>query len=364
LKGKMPTGSLLLGGVLLLLIISFMFITNTYPIGLSKNALSRVQSSGFEFEITGDIAWDGESGLYQYGSRNTLKKFDFKGKPLWEKNLEGRQLVWMGQGGFLTYRAKSVEMWDSDGKLLFEKTDFMELPLVLSAEGDFLLISGKIEQRDCTALLSKKGSLMWVLAWEGSVVSGFNTGSGLYSILNLVDKDICGRMVLVDSLGKIVWDKRLPNLLLCTRATGEGIAAIAEDRAFLLDFTGNVIWEHFFEQKGVYRADICGNGYASVVVEQRKSVLSNKDRLEIMMFSPEGQVMWSYMLKIPPRFVKIAGDFVYIADDEGITVLSKQGLLEYSAKQKGVRGIEVVDSSRIIVKRGVNSGLLEISGGR
>ena len=125
--------------------------------------------------------------------------------------------------------------------------------------------------------------------------------------------------------GKIVWDKRLPNLLLCTRVTDEGVAAIAEDKVFLFDFAGNVIWEHLFEQKGVYRADICDNGYAAVVVEHRKSQLSNKDRLEIMMFSPKGEVMWSYMLKIPPRFVKIAGDFSDVPMMRS-TVLSKQGL--------------------------------------
>ncbi len=364
MKGKMPGGSLLLGGVLILILISFMFITDTYPIGLSKNIFSRVQSSELDFETTGDIAWDGDSGLYQHGTQNVLKKYDFKGKPLWEKNLEGRRLVWMGQGGFLTYKAKLLELWDQDGNLLFEKNDFVKPPSVLSAEGDFLLISGKIDQRDCTALLSKKGSLMWLLAWGDNVVSGSNAESGLYAVLNLVDKDICGRILLVDSLGKIVWDKRLPNLLLCTRVTDEGVAAIAEDKVFLFDFAGNVIWEHLFEQKGVYRADICDNGYAAVVVEHRKSQLSNKDRLEIMMFSPKGEVMWSYMLKIPPRFVKIAGDFVYIADDEGVTVLSKQGLPEYSVKRKGVRDIEVVDSSRIILKHGVNSGLMQISSGR
>jgi hypothetical protein len=364
LKGKIPTGSLLPGGVLLLLIISFMLITDTNLISFSNNTLSRVHSPILDLEITGDTAWDGDKGFFQYDSEKILKKVDYKGKVLWGKKLEDTQMVWMGQGGFLTNKANSVELWDSNGKLLFEKTDLMLLPRVLSAEGGFLLISGEIDNRDCTALLSKKGSIVWALAWEDDIVSGSSLESGFYTVLNLVDKDIRGRMVLINSLGEIVWNKKYPNLLLCTRVTGGGIGSIFEDKVLFMDFTGKVLWEHFFEQYKIYRADICAEGYTALVVVHQKSVLSNKDRMEIIMLSPKGQMLWSYILESPPRFVKIAKDFVYIADDDGITVLSKQGNLEYIVRQKGVTGIEVVDSSRIIVKLGFKTGILGISSGR
>ncbi|MGI6486417.1 MAG: hypothetical protein ACOX15_08990 [Tepidanaerobacteraceae bacterium] len=361
MKGKTPTRGLSLGGVFLLLLIVYLLVTKTYPIDFSQNALSKVQNPVFESEIIGDMSWDGGDGLYLLDSTEEIQSVDFSGNVLWRKNLDGRHLVWMGPGGFLTYRENRMELWDRDGNLLLEKSKFIETPQVLSAEGDFLLISGKIEQKDCTALLSKDGSVIWILAWDGRVVSGSNMGSGMYTVLNLIEEDVTGRMVLIDSLGQVALEKKYPDLVLCCKVVNQGITAITEENVFTIDFFGNEKWSLSLEQKDIYRADIGKSGCIALVVTHKASALSDKDRFEILMLSPEGQTLWSYILEDSPRFVTIEGDFVYIIDDNGMTVLSKQGLLQCNVRQKGISRIEVIDSKRLIIKYGVNSGLLNLS---
>ena len=70
------------------------------------------------------------------------------------------------------------------------------------------------------------------------------------------------------------------------------------------------------------------------------------------------------MLDEKPEDIQRIEDFIYILDESGILILTRQGLLKSKINIKGIKQFKVVDSSHIIVFQNKKSCLLEILEGR
>ena len=84
------------------------------------------------------------------------------------------------------------------------------------------------------------------------------------------------------------------------------------------------------------RGDIGDDGFTVVVVCEKTGNLSQDSNLKILMLSSKGKLIWSYSLNRAVNIVKKSEDFVYVADDFGILILSREGLLVSKVDLKGV----------------------------
>lgn len=362
LTRKIPANSMMFSGILLVLVIVLMIIMDSNPIGLSKNALSKTQKTREILRLPGKMSWAGDDGFFNF-DRGVLKRLDGGGKVFWEKRLEGKELLWIGPGGFTVNRDSTLEMWNAAGELEFRKDNFFENPAVLSFEGDFLLLAGKLKDRDYAALLNKKGTVLWLIPVDGRIISGRSSKSGSYTVLNLMDENLSGKMVLVNSEGLILWQIDRTVMILLSGIMPDGVEAVAEDRVFKADFEGRIIREQIF-QDAIFRADIGQDGYMVVAVKQREAKLTSGQRPKIIMLDPECRVKWSYVLERQPLCIKKYMEFVYIVYDDEILVLSREGLLTSSIKSGNIKDIDVVDISRLIINHNDGSSLIAISGRR
>ncbi|WP_422446293.1 hypothetical protein [Thermoanaerobacterium sp. DL9XJH110] len=362
MQGKVSAGNLVFSGVLLVLVLALMLVTGSNPIGFSRNAVTRAWKPERALELPGRMARAGENAIFHHeGSR--LRKINEAGEVFWEKSLEGVKLLWMGPQGAVIAAGRGLEMWDPAGGKAFEKGDFLEEPEVLSFRGDFLLVAGKKQGKEYAALLNSRGTVLWIVPLEGSAISGEPLPSGYYTVLNILDEEVSGRAVMINSSGSVLWEFPVPSLFLALRPAAGGIAAIAEDRILRLDFEGRTVWEKRLEG-AVYRGDIGDDGYIAAVIREADGKLSGRTGLKILNLDPEGRPVWSYRLDDIPLFVKKSGDFTYIAGNEKMLILSREGLLKSTVELKGALEIDVIDPSRIIVNFDGKSSLLKISAGR
>ena len=128
-------------GVLLILFLVLALVSNTNPIGFSKNALSRRERPGKILEYQGRLAWAGGNNYYNY-NRGNLTKLQSTGNVLWKIVLDG-DLLWMGPEGVVNKWGNSLYLFDETGKPIFEKSDFFEHVRVLCFQQNYLLLSVK-----------------------------------------------------------------------------------------------------------------------------------------------------------------------------------------------------------------------------
>ena len=81
-----------------------------------------------------------------------------------------------------------------------------------------------------------------------------------------------------------------------------------------------------------------------------------------MMLSSKGKLIWSYSLNRAVNIVKKSEDFVYVADDFGILILSREGLLVSKVDLKGVNELVLAEPESIIAVQSGSSCLFKISG--
>lgn len=352
----------ILCGVALLLILGFLLLDNKTPIALSKNALFKVHRSNKTLQVPGKVA-DAENGAFYQFHQGVLRKIDDGNHSYWERDLTGETLLWMGTEGILTRGKDSLKMWDKDNNMVFEKENFLDDIRVLNVSGSYWLFSGNLGKIRYIALMNNLGSTLWYIPVSETIISGSVTTSGVYTVINLIDEEVSGRMVLVSSSSAVLWEKTYPMLLLQTKALKDRIVIIAEDKAFALDYDGELLWEYSFEG-AVLRGDIGEDGYVAVVLKENVGSLNIKDQTKIIMLSAEGSHLWSYGLDLDPTWIKKGKDFLYILDESGILVLSREGLLTSKIDYRGALGIEEVSGGNIIVFDESRSSLIEFSGGR
>lgn len=359
---KIPVNSMMFSGILLVLVIILMIVADSNPIGLSKNALSKTQKTREILRLSGKTACTGGDGFFNF-DRGVMKRVDSSGRVVWQKSMEGKELLWMGPGGFAAAGGSILEMWNAAGELEFQKDNFLGSPAVLSFEGDYILFSGKLQGREYAALVNTKGVVLWQIPLEGRIISGQTSKSGSYTVVNLMAENLSGKMVFINSEGTIMWQIERPVMMLLSGFVPDGAEAVAEDRVFKVDFEGHVTREHIFEDP-IFRGDLGQDGYAVVAVNQREAKLTSEQQPKIIMLDPDCRVKWSYVLERQPLNIKKYGELVYIVYNDEIMVLSREGLLTYSIKSENVNGIDVVDASRIIINHDDGSSLLDISGRR
>ena len=352
----------LLCGVALLLIFALLLLDNNTPIVLSKNALFKVNKPEVLIQLPGQLAWAGDNTFYHL-DKKVLRKLNINQRILWERNLDGDLLLWMNSRGILTADKDTVKLWDKDKTLCFERQDFLQNAKVLSAKGDYWLFSGKIEGNSHGALIDSDGDIMWYIPLSESVISGDVTSSGLYAVLNLLDEELKGKILLVGSKGAVLWEKSCGTMFFQVRVLDFGVVAIAEDRAFAIDYNGKKIWEYAFNGQ-VVRGDIGDDGYTVAVVKGDSSNLNIKDDFNIIMISREGTNLWTYGFRSFIKQIQKGKDFVYIADESGVYVLSREGLLTSKLALSGVGNIEETPFGDLIVIGEKKSSLIKFSDGR
>lgn len=361
MKVTFPSTYITFSGILLVLVIALMVVTESNPIGLSKNALTRAQKVEEIMNLPGQMA-RADQGNFLNFDRGILKKVTTSKKVLWQEDLSEKQLLWMGPEGIVVAEAKDIELLDLSGQPIFLKKDFLENPRVLDFQGDFLLLSGNLRQREYAALLNKKGTVIWLLPWEQHIISGCTSENGIYSTLNLIDEKLAGISKLVNSTGSVLWEIKRPVMIFISKVLPDGVELVAEDRIFKVDFDGRTVFEQTFSEP-IFRADIGHDGYIAAIVRKKEGKLNPQEHPEIFMLNPEGKILWSYVLDEDPLGVKKADECIYIVYDNKILVLSKEGLLMASVNIEKIKGIDTVDSSQIIINSGEQSHLISISGG-
>lgn len=359
---KNPADKMVFSGILLVMVLGMMIIMDSTPIDLSKNALSKTQEIREVLSLPGKMAWAGDDGFFNF-DRGIIRKLDGGGRVIWEKGLEGDDLLWMGPGGFVVHRDNSLELWNEAGELNFKKDNFLEEPAVLSFEGDFLLMGGKIKGMEYASVLNKKGVVLWLIPAEGRIISGRAAKTGSHAVLITMDDTLKSKMVLVNAEGDVLWKKDWPVMILLAGITPDGVVAVAEDRAIKTSFDGGTLRERMFED-AIFRADIGQDGYMLVAVRKKEAKLAFGQRPEIIMLDPECRVKWSYVLEKQPQFIKLHGEFAYVVCDDEVLVLSREGLLTSSIKAGNIKGVNVVDTYRLLINHDDASSLIAISGRR
>lgn len=347
-------------GLLLLITLSITLALNTHPIGFSKNALFQTKTPHILLEVKGNLAWAGEDTYYNYYNSN-LKKIRQNGKVMWDTKLKG-QLVWMGPEGVITLQDNLLLMLDSDGKEIFQKPDLPDRLKALCVQNKYLLLSGKLYGADYGILLSDSGDTVWQLPLDGSIISGSVHPKGIYAAFNIIDDNAKSRLVVIGPTGEVLIDNSYETHIYQINAVSEGIGIIVDNRAFLIDYNGRLLWEYKFSGQ-VLRGDISNEGFITVVVEENIGTLSQDVHPILIMLSNHGKHVCSYSLDTRANLVDKHGDFIYVVDDYSIMVLSQEGLLVSNIRQKGIKELIFTDKNYIIAIQEDNSVLFESSRG-
>ncbi|MDD4568675.1 MAG: hypothetical protein PHE70_00895 [Tepidanaerobacteraceae bacterium] len=352
---KFPLKTSFFCGLLLVMILVLTLVNNVNPIGFSKNALFRIQKPETLLEVPGRLVCAGGDTYYNY-YQGKLKKLQQNGEAIWDTILDG--VLWMGPEGVINACGDSLCMIDGNGKLIFEKRDFLKEPRVLCVQKDYLLLSGKVEKMECAVLLNESGAIIWQVPMEGSIISGSVHAKGTYVVINLIDKKATSKMVVVGPTGAILWNRTPSNIVYKVKVVPEGIGAIGAESAFIVDFEGRPLWEYLFDGQ-VLRGDIGDDGFITVVVREMAGHLSQDSRSKIIMLSPQGKEVCTYSLDHDPNIVYKAKDYVYIIDDYKVMVLSQEGLLVANIELKGIKELIPTERKGIIAIQEGKSSLLK-----
>jgi len=345
-------------GLLLLLVLVISLVANTNPIGFSKNALFQTLSPKTILKVNGELAWAGQNYYYNY-HEGSLKKLGESGKILWDKKVTG-QLVWMGPEGVFMVQDNILIKFDSNGSEIFRKSNMTDKLRVLCVQNNYLLLSGKSLDAEYGILLSDSGNIMWQVPFEGNIISGSVDPKGVYAALNIINMDAKWMLALIGPTGQVLIEKTYQLPLYQIKVVPDGIGVIASDKAYVMDFYGNVIWEHKFKGR-VLRGDIGNDGSIAVIVEENAGSLSQDVQNVLVILSGQGRHICSYSLDARPNIVINMADYIYIVDENGIMILSQEGLLLSKIKQKGIRKLTVVDKNYIITNYGDSGVLLKNS---
>jgi len=348
---------LILSGILLLLILSVMIITSANPIGLSKNAMSRFVKPKIVLELPGQMSSAGNGYLFHL-DKQALRKIDLEGNTLWERKVGSSQVVWMGPGAFITLDANGMTFWDDNGQQVFSKQGTLKDIRILDVSDDFILVSGKSEQKEHVALMNNKGVVLWIIPAGGTVISGSVNPSGLFAAINLVDSKVCGHIQYIDSQGQKVWEKSYEDLILALELAEDQICAVTEEQVFMLDRDGHEIWKYGFEGE-LSSVCISRAGNTALSMKVQKGSLSHQEQPKLLMISSEGELLWSYALKNAPEDIYIGQNTVFIADENEITAFSQDGLLMSSFNLSGKKQLQILNSSQIILNQGQKASVLQ-----
>jgi len=352
----------LLCGIAILLILGFLLLDNNTPIVLSKNALFRVNKPEEVMRLSGQLTHAGGDTFYHY-HKGILYSLNSAEEILWKKRLNGETLLWMGPEGILTAYKNTLKLWDSDDNLSFERNDLLQDMRVLSVRGDYWLISGKLDGKEHVALINSGGSILWYTPLTEGLISADVTSSAIYAAINLINDKLSGKLVLINSAGSYLWEKSYPTMLLQVKLLDFGVAVIAEDKVFAVDYEGNALWEYAYKGP-ILRGDIGDDGYTAVVVKESSGNLNVKEDFKIIMISREGKNLWTFSLESRGEQVRRGKEVVYIVDESGILVLSREGLLISKLALKGVRDIEETPFGDLIAVGEKVSSLIKLSHGR
>ena len=347
---KKPGISLILSGILLLLMLIVMLITDANPIGLSKNAMTKLVKPKTVLELSGQLASAGNGYLFHL-DKQTLRKINLKGDSLWERQISSGQVVWMGPGGFITLDGDHMAFWDDNGQVVFSKEGSLEAIRVLNVSGDFILFSGKSQEQEHVALMNNKGVVLWVVPADGTVISGSVSYSGLFAAVNLVDSKVHGQIHYIDSLGQKVWEKSSEDLILALELVKDQVCAVAEGQVFMVDRDGHELWKYDLEGE-LSSVHISRDGYTALCIKVQKGSLSQQEQPKLLMISSEGKLLWSYALNSVPEDIHIGQNTVFVADADEIMAFSRDGLLMSSFNLSGQKQLQIVDSSHIILNQG------------
>jgi len=343
-------------GLLLLLVLAITLLVNNKPIGYSKNALFQTLQPKILLEVQGDLAWAGGDSYYNY-SDGSLKMMEETGKVLWDTKIKG-QLLWIGEEGVIAAQDNMLLMLDGNGHEIFQKADLPDKPRVLCVQGKYLLLSGKLSGVEHGILLHDRGDIVWQIPLDGSIISGSLHPKGIYAVFSVIDNDAKSRLVVVGPRGDILIDSGHQLPLYRIRAVSQGICVITAYRAYLMDYDGRLLWEYGFQGQ-VLRGDIGSDGSVAAIVEEHAGSLSQDLHQVLIMLSEQGRHICSYSLDSRPNNVKVDKDRVYIVDDYGIMLLSREGLLLSKITQRGIKKLTFTDKNNIIVNLEASSLLLE-----
>ena len=125
-----------------------------------------------------------------------------------------------------------IEIRDKDGQNVLGRQDILENMRVLDVSKRFLLIAGEKAGKEYAALLGKQGEVLWLKMQDGKIISGNTTNTGMFTAIAVLDEDICGKIVMVNSKGEVAWSLTKEYLPLFVRVLDDNIIAISENGAF------------------------------------------------------------------------------------------------------------------------------------
>lgn len=368
---NLSPGGVFFGGVLIILILICFLVADGGFTGMGINNAGEIQSI---FEVRGDLLWDNGNSFYNL-YKGILKKLDNTGKALWERNIEGMNLLWADPEGVLLSQKDELILWNPLGIEEYVIKGFSEDVKVLDqSDGGYLLTEGP-GGGECVSLL-RKGEILWhfnikerrllsetFVGKAGKIICGSITDTGDFAAVALLDEGAGGELHLMDSSGEILSCMRESAMLYLIKAFDDGVVAVAEDRVFKADYSGTILWEHPFESM-LCRADIGPTGNIAAVLKQTSGSLYLSASPKLLMLSREGEPEWFYGLDRVPSHIKIGEEGVYMSDDSQILVISPKGLMSSRVPGKGFYAVTPGYEGCIVANQGGTNKLIRISGGK
>lgn len=342
-----------------MLIMVCSLVMDDTSIAMSRNALSETKEFDVLMEVSGALLWDKNQGFYHL-LPDRLNKLDSRGEILWERELRDRKAIYAGADGVLLSRGEDLLQWDPLGVEEHSIIGFMEEPRVLDSAGGYHLLAGQAQGSE-TASAIHRGKIMWYYRPKRDIIiSGSIAPGGDYSVLILIDEKAQSKLVLIDAQGEVVYERE-DTLLLLARALEDGVVVISEDKAFRMDYRGNLLWEHSWDAT-LCRAHVNFEGYSAVILKKIQGNLYSHTETILSMLTPEGQWEWSYSLEQEPTVVKMDGEHVYLLDKSGLLILTRHGMLTSRIRGWGWDDMSVMDRERFILTQGGKSWVISTSG--
>lgn len=318
-----------------------------------------ILSPEIKLKLPGELVSIDRNFFFQI--KDNIKKIDKDGSIIWQKDLKNFDVIGAKGKSVLLYCDGTVKIIDDNMQEVFLKQDFLWEPEIRSIDDDLFLLSGKRGQTEYLTLIDRAGNIRFDKPVKSPAVYASCNVKGDYTVIAMLEDQLAGEIVLLDSSGKSIWRKSSKNIPLLVKMVDDEIIIVWDKRVSKLNLDGDIIWDKSFKNQ-VLKADVENMGNTALVVEDTTSNLSRQVLPRVIVLNPNGKQIFSYFVDDIPFDLKIVHDKLLVSCDIGIMVFSKDGDQNFLIGLKGKKDLREVSSSYIIVKQGQKSNIIKVCG--
>lgn len=319
---------------------------------------THIVNPDIELEISGDLVPIDEDFFFYI--KNDIKKIDKNKNIIWQKDLNGFNVMDGTEKFLLLFRDGTLKIVDDMGKEVFVKHDFLYKPKLKSASNEvFLLIGEKNEQKFLT-LIDSAGNIRFNKNLKNPVISANTDTEGNYTIVGILKDEISDEIVFLDSFGKTIWKKKsdIPFLM---KIVNNNIIAVYGKKVCQLDFEGNLIWRKVLKNS-VLKASIGNKGGTALVVNDTISNFSRQVMPRLIILDSKGNQIFSCFLQKEPYNIKLCDNRLLASYDDCIEIYPKGEDKCIVLNIRGNKDLKDVTSSHMLVRQGNRSVIIKNPG--